>query len=231
MPESDDNGAASSGGRGKGVDAFGWPVIDPTKNVLNLVAAESKYQDGMRDALEKYVSQAREYESKMQNSAKDAESKLQMLRAEAESKRIDQLAELRMRYDTRIADMLSASVQSTSSLVSTQLVQIQATFDARVSKLEQFRWESGGRSSAADPQLADTLSRMSIAITTNKESEIAALEKLTLSLGALKETGKLGEGHAKGIGDFSGWIATGIATLWAFGATLALVYGALHSTH
>jgi hypothetical protein len=37
-------------GRGIGVDASGGPVIDPTANVRELVLAESKYQDGMREA-------------------------------------------------------------------------------------------------------------------------------------------------------------------------------------
>lgn len=149
------------------VDKSGGPTIDPTKNVLDLVRAESKYQDAMREML-------REFEDGMRKAAQDvtdSKLKLQDWMRDAESKRIDQLAALREGYDKRIADMLRDSVQSTSSLVSTQLVQIQATFDARVSKLEQFRWESGGRSSVSDPALADALARMGDGLSALKGSD------------------------------------------------------------
>jgi hypothetical protein len=39
------------GGAGIGIDAFGGSVVDPTENVRELVLAESKYQDGMRDSV------------------------------------------------------------------------------------------------------------------------------------------------------------------------------------
>jgi hypothetical protein len=39
---------AAAGEPGPGVDARGQPVIDPTKNVLDLVAAEAKRQDDLR---------------------------------------------------------------------------------------------------------------------------------------------------------------------------------------
>ncbi len=126
------------------VDARGNPTIDPTKNVLDLVRAESLRQDGLRDAQKEMHGHALSMLEKFQNFARDSESKLQTWQRQAESVRIDQLAQLRQVYETRIAEMLAVSVKSTSDLVSTQLVQIQATFNDRVSKLEQFRWESGG---------------------------------------------------------------------------------------
>ncbi len=218
-------------GPGTGVDAHGAPVIDPTKNVLDLVHAESRYQDGMRDQLEKYEKGMRRASDRYQEGLRTAteryqglESRLQNWQRESESKRIDQLLAQADKFGERIANMLSTSVQSTSSLVSTQLVQIQATFDARVSKLEQFRWESGGRSSVADPQLADSLNRMANAITANRDTEIAALEKMAMSISILKETGKLGEGRSKGIGDSWSAIATGIAAIWASAATIGLMF-------
>lgn len=101
------------------------PVIDPTKNVIDLVHAESKYQDAIRAAEAKYQDGMRS----------------------AETYRLNREGEIRQNYEERIARMLQASVESTSSLVSQQLVQIQSTFNERVSKLEQFRWESGGKTS------------------------------------------------------------------------------------
>jgi hypothetical protein len=129
---------------GDPVDAYGNSTIDPTKNVLDLVRAESIRQDGLRDAESRLHRYAIETLEKFQNYARDTESKMQTLVRNSETQRLDQLAVLRQTYEARIADMLAVSVKSTSDLVSTQLVQIQATFNDRVSKLEQFRWESGG---------------------------------------------------------------------------------------
>ncbi len=98
-------------------------IIDPTKNVLDVVEAERQRQDSLREA-----------ESRYQNE----------MRAAA-VKRLDDLTAQARFYQTEIAVMLAKSVESTSSLVSTQLLQIQTILNERVSKLEQFRYESSGR--------------------------------------------------------------------------------------
>src|SRR5674476_722249 len=130
---------------------------DPSFNVLGLVAAESKYQDGMRIALGDLQSFALNAESKLQTFARESESKLRTWMRDAEAKRTDQLSDLRQTYESRIADILADGVKDKSNLVSTKLVQIQSIFDLRVSKLEEFRLLSTGRSSVADPALAATL--------------------------------------------------------------------------
>ena len=130
---------------------------DPSFNVLGLVAAESKYHDGMRTALGDLQSFSLAAESRLQTFARESESKLQTWMRDAESKRLDQLSAQKQASDTQIANILAESVKDKSNLVSTQLVQIQSTFDARVSKLEEFRLVSQGRSSVADPALAATL--------------------------------------------------------------------------
>lgn len=152
---------------GVGIDAHGGGVIDPTKNVLDLVRAESKYQDAMRDA-----------QASFQNAMRDSQEKLQNWMRDAESKRVDQLASVRETYETRIADMLAESVRSTSTLVSSQLVQIQATFNDRVSKLEEFRWSSTGRSSVADPARDEAMSLMARAIASQGETTAATMSKV-----------------------------------------------------
>lgn len=204
------------------------PVVDPTKNVLDLVKAESKYQDGMRNALgemrtmaldseSKLQTFARESESRMQNFAREAESKMQTSMREAETNRIDQLSTLRQTYEARIADMLSESVKSTSSLVSTQLVQIQSTFDARVSKLEEFRLLSTGRSSVADPALASSLHTLgnnidSMQTTFAKalsdliSNQTTAMNKMAASISILQESGDTGSGKQAGRREVVAWI-------------------------
>jgi len=139
------------------VDAAGGPTIDPTKNVLDLVYAESKYQDSMRGAEARISAQANASLLLFTNFAREAESKILTLARESESKRLDQLSALREVYEKRIADMLSESVRSTSTLVSTQLLQIQSTFDARINKLEEFRLTTQGKSSVAEPQTAHAI--------------------------------------------------------------------------
>jgi|ERR1700733_5355315 len=140
---------------GKGVDAQGYPVIDPTENVLALVDAEAKYQNGMR-----------EMESKYQDA----------MRA-AESRRLDDLAELRVKYEARISEVLTVQVKTTSELISTQLdkvttalgLQITSSVNSlleRIGQLERFRWEVGGKTSVQDPAMASALAQLTQAMTT-----------------------------------------------------------------
>jgi|SRR5580704_3613856 hypothetical protein len=184
MSEDDNN--SSRPGVGIPIDSRGGPTVDPTKNVLDLVRAESKYQDSMRQALKEYEDGMREasekYQTLMVSSSavlREAELRLQNWMRDSESKRVDQLASLRQVYETRIAEMLAVSVKSTSDLVSTQLVQIQATFNDRVSKLEQFRWESGGKSSVSDPAIADALARLTSGLSSQSTAFAEAIAAMT----------------------------------------------------
>jgi len=178
--------AGSGSGIGAAVDIFGGPVVDPTKNVLDLVKAESKYQDAMRDAHERLTSRL----------------------ADAESRRINDLAALRLAYDARIAEDLRIGVKTTSEQLAAQLVKettslsnligalrteftgqiavLSASFNGqvmaltnaltpRLADLERFRWESGGKTSVSDPATSDAIARMTTAVHSltmaNKETE------------------------------------------------------------
>jgi hypothetical protein len=169
------------GQHGIGVDAYGRSVIDPTENVVALVKAGEITAEKLREADKRFLDAqlraqqtlqdyARESEIRLQNFAREAEAKLQTAMREAEARyardvaaaetrRIDQLAETRQEFQNTIRDMLAESVRTTSSLVSTQLVQIQATFDARVTKLEQAQLTQAGRSSVADPAIEAMIAR------------------------------------------------------------------------
>jgi len=61
----------------------------------------------------------------------------------AETRRIDDLASMRNHYEQRISDMLSRQVEQSAILLSTQV-------NDRLSKLEQFRYESSGRGAGAN---------------------------------------------------------------------------------
>ncbi len=192
-------------GAGVGVDILGGPVIDPTKNVLDLVKAEGKYTDAMREM----------------------EAKLSLQRTEAETRRVNDLAALRHSYDTRIAENLRVEVKTTSEQLAAQLVketgslsqqisalttsfsnqittltssftnQISALTNAltpRIADLERFRWEQGGKTSVSDPATSEALTKMA-----------KAIEGLTTSK-------DLTSGHTKGVADSWGWIVAGIAS-------------------
>jgi hypothetical protein len=97
--------------------------IDPTKNVLDLVRAESKYQDAMRVAEITHQSAIREMESRYQNAMR-----------EAETRRVNDLARQKDANDRAQAEKLGAQVADVSTILSD-----------RIAKLEQFRYESSGK--------------------------------------------------------------------------------------
>lgn len=227
---------------GIAIDAHGGPTIDPTKNVLDLVRAESKYQDSMREALERYQdgmrdalkeqnSSARLADQRISDFARDAEARLTKTMLDAETRRIDQLAQNRQEFQNTIRDMLAESVRTTSTLVSTQLVQIQATFDTRVSKLEAFQFTLAGRSSVADPQIENAIARTqnsinSLATTTSEtmakmaRDQSEANSKLTAALAKVGESETMTKGSRMGRGEVFGWLMGAVV---AGGAAATLI--------
>ena len=167
------------------------PYSDPSRNVTELVSSESYY-------LRNTIAAESKYQSELRN---------------AETRRLDELAQLRFQYDTRIAENLRVEVKTTSELISAQLVKETTSLSSqiavatlaltnqitmstnvlstRVSALEQFRWEIGGKTSVTDPATAEALRAMAAAI------------------GNLKST----DDTARGRGDILGWI---------FGAVMAI---------
>jgi hypothetical protein len=119
-----DNNSDDFPGHGLTVDALGRPAIDPTKNVLAWVNAESKYQDAMRDA-----------ESRRQDGLRDAETR-----------RINELAAEKLTFDLELAKILRANQDAAALLLATQLREVKNDLSDRMAKQEQFRWESGGKS-------------------------------------------------------------------------------------
>jgi hypothetical protein len=190
--------AEPAGSPGIGVDARGGGVIDPTKNVLDLVRAESKYQDFARDSLKELMIATVSGLREQLKTLADGIVQYQDGQRDSETRRIDQLAQTRQEFQNTIRDMLAESVRTTSTLVSTQLVQIQATFDTRVSKLEAGAFTQAGKQSVADPALSDALARMAA------------------TLAALQASGSRMGGHEEGKQDTT-------ARLWAVILGLAAI--------
>lgn len=170
------------------VDYAGRPTIDPTKNVLDLVRAESKYQDSQRDSLKELllseISAVRDHVKILS----DSTVAFQNAQRTAETSRIDQLAQTRQEFQNTIRDMLAESVRTTSTLVSTQLVQIQGTFDTRVGKLEAYQFTQAGKSSVADPVMSDALARLTRDMNEIRLSQDATTAKVSTTLSAIQAT-------------------------------------------
>jgi hypothetical protein len=151
---------------GKGVDAFGGQVVDPTKNVLDLVNAESRFQNALRDAESKHARDVQALSDKYQDAMRASESRRQ-----------DDLAALRLMYDSKMSDVLTVQVKTTSDLISTQLDKVTSALGTqittsvnslldRINQLERFRWEVGGKTSVQDPAMSQALTSMANAIAT-----------------------------------------------------------------
>ena len=249
------------GGPGVGVDAFGGGVVDPTKNVEDLVragektaamlrTADQRFLDANLRSLEQMQNFAREADSKLQNFARDAEAKITRALLDAETRRIDQLAQTRQEFQNTIRDMLAESVRTTSTLVSTQLVQIQATFDTRVSKLEAGAFTQAGKQSERDPAISDAITRMTLglsALKTNTDEMMAKqfsvltevmsrqsaaqteqAAKLTTAIAAVGTREDKSASNRMGQGQVIAWII-GAAMLMAAIATPLIAFLALRS--
>ena len=106
------------------VEVEKFPIIDPTKNVLDLVAALEKSRDLLRAADLKYQDAMRE----------------------AETRRINELAAQKLTFDFEMSRVLRASQDAAATLLATSLKEVKNDMSDRMSKQEQFRWESGGKS-------------------------------------------------------------------------------------
>ncbi len=148
------------GGAGIAVDKYGGSTIDPTENVLALVDAQAKFQEKIDAAAARYVTLETTWILKHFESL--------MI---AERRRIDDLALLKKDYDKAISETQTGQMKTTSDLVSTQLDKVTtslsdtinktadniaatlATMDKRLAGVEQFRYESGGKTSVSDPAM------------------------------------------------------------------------------
>jgi hypothetical protein len=111
------------------------PVIDPTKNVLDLVAAQEKSRNALRDADQSLLA---------------AELNRIAQLTEAETRRIDQLRAQDARYGAIMEAMRNDKIDSTAKLLASQLQEIKGDIQVELRSLNQFRWESGGKSTGTN---------------------------------------------------------------------------------
>ena len=154
----------TSPGAGIGIDRYGAGAIDPSENVLALVHAQGLSQQ----KLDLITARAATSESAWLIKYFEA------LMA-AEQRRVDGLAAQKKDYDNKIGETQTGQMKTTSDLVSTQLDKVTtslsdtinktadnitaalAMMNERLAKVEQFRYETGGKTSMTDPAMAGVL--------------------------------------------------------------------------
>lgn len=145
MPGRAKRRASPPGAEGVGVDAKGGPVVDPTQNVLSLVDVEKEHARELRAANVRYYDAIRKADNHHHDS----------MRAK-DNQRSDELDKVRAYYEARIDDMNTIAVKTTSDLIAVQLEKSTTSLSSqvdrmglvigeRLSRLEQFRYESAGR--------------------------------------------------------------------------------------
>jgi hypothetical protein len=64
---------------------------------------------------------------------------------DAETRRVNELAAQKQTFDLELAKVLRANQDAASTLLATQLKEVKNDLSDRTAKLEQFRWETGGK--------------------------------------------------------------------------------------
>jgi len=69
---------------------------------------------------------------------------------DAETRRLNELAAQKQTFDLELAKVLRANQDAASTLLATQLKEVKNDLSDRTAKLEQFRWETGGKTSGTN---------------------------------------------------------------------------------
>jgi hypothetical protein len=188
---------------GFGVDWQGNPVIDPTANVLELVAAERRRTDDLRKAdrllgkkehrsIEKQLKLHFRYTEKLMKAEADRINAIRAVDVAAvsvaSSKTQDQ-ANVLANQVTASADALRTLVSSTASTLASQLTQIIEPIMGRLAELEKKQYENTGKTQVTDPIAAQVL----------------------IEIKALREGEKTRTGQSMGLAQALGWIIAAIA--------------------
>jgi rubrerythrin len=138
------------------------PPIDPTANVLQLVAAAMLRQDDLREAEARHRDAMSDLRDKLSREIRDAERNGQRDLALAESRRIDALIEAldqRVTLESSKAELtavalaervdasakaLAASVDASAKALAATVETTAKTLSERIVPLEQFRYEQAG---------------------------------------------------------------------------------------
>ena len=183
---------------GIGVDASGGPVVDPTQNVLDLVAAAIKRQDDLREAESRHVREMAEQRDKFQRDISDLRANFAATLARAETERINAI---------RAVDV--QAVQQASTVQETRATALAAQVAASA---EAMRSQVAAAAQAAATSLAAALEPVQKDIADLRRAQYEAQGQKAQVVEARSSTGALWAG-------VGGVIAIILAALAVYGFT------------
>jgi hypothetical protein len=214
-------------GAGVGIDRYGVGAIDPSANVLALVNAQAIFQEKIDAAAAKAATVEFGWVIKYFEALMSAEQL-----------RVDGLAVQKKDYDNKIGDSQTVQMKTTSDLVSTQLDKVTKSLsdtinktadnikgafemmNERLSKVEQFRYETGGKTSMADPAMVGVLADIA-ALKIAKERAVGQTEHITSqTIADALQLQKQSVGHG---GTQNTLSVVGVAVSAAVGLVIAIV--------
>ena len=166
------------GNQGPSTDRHNEPVIDPTKNVLDLVYSAISRQDDLRAAENKRIDDLREAESRRVNEMILLRAAFEERLAQAEAKRIDAIravdvnavavasqraadqATVLATQVVQSAEALRALVATTATTIATSQQQLVAGLSERLAALERAGYLTQGKSTFTDPAQAELIAEV-----------------------------------------------------------------------
>ncbi len=174
---------------GLGVDSSGGQVVDPTKNVLDLVEAKSKSAEELRETDRKYNELDRkwnfQYWSDLRTADLQAHREMRLLEkeivnlhmmrikdaGEKEAERLNDIRAGATQQAARLASDLVSSqelarklVETTATTLSGTAAGASASVNDRLTKIEQTQYTTAGKTGATDPVLAQYMAQTSAAL-------------------------------------------------------------------
>lgn len=174
--------------RGGAVDRFGNEVVDPTRNVLDLVQAAVKRLDDLRDVENRRIEDKLRSEKEHVKEIMDLRANYEEKLRQAESKRIDAIrvvdvqavqtandkataqAQVLATQVTASAETLRTLVATSATALATQQTQIITPITDRISLLEKAQYEGAGKERATDPQMSQLISEVRNLTASNNNS-------------------------------------------------------------
>lgn len=198
---------------GMAIDSRGGPVVDPTKNVLDLVDASVKRIDDMSALqgqinLERFDAIRRESELRAMHEMAIAQMRegYQEKLARAESGRLDSIRQV----DREEVAKTAVAANMAISTLAKQTTDLQQTLAKQVTDTATAQ---EARNSAQYSDINKRLSALELSSSEGKGKQQVAdpqMDKLTALVEQLARTQVLGSGERRGSGDTIRWIALGI---------------------
>ncbi len=183
-------------------DSRGRPIIDPTKNVLDLVEASVKRLDDLRAAEKLRIDEIRTLESTRIDQIMSLHEEYREKLTQAEAKRIDAIravdvgavaiaseraaaqATVLANQLIQTSDTLRSLVAQNASSITSQIDAMTKVFNERITSIEKAQYETKGKTGVTDPMQ----------------------EVLNRKMDSLIETRALTSGSSKGMKDMWGWV-------------------------